>query len=163
MSDNEPKIIIEQDSNGKKLKDMTYEERTAALAAAFKPVIELLNTPEYVEIFNELLNDAEQREQVLKPYIEIVLQDPKNKRKYKGITVDAILENLDVMGRIVNPNDLTAEILKRADQKRRAAEALQIQKEQRAQAKEQNTEHEIIKYFNSNELKTTSTNLALYH
>ena len=64
------------------------------------------------------------------------------------------------MGRIVNPNDLTAEILKRADQKRRAAEALQIQKEQRAQAKEQNTEHEIIKYFNSNELKTTSTNLA---
>ena len=140
----------------KKYKEMTVEEKRAALKDAVKAVFDLFEKPE----FQELLKDAEERERRLLPYVEKVLSEPKNRRKYKGITPQAVLENLNIMGRVVDPEEITAEILKKAQQKKRAQEAHEIQKEKRAQVQEQEKAGAAIKYASGETLQTTGTKLA---
>ena len=84
------------------------EEEKRLLFEAVNSVLSVIQAPEY----QELLKDAEERERLLLPFIEKVLTDPKNRRKYKGITAAEVLENLDVMGRVVNPGEISAEIQK---------------------------------------------------
>lgn len=145
------------EKTNKEIKNMTPEERAAyfnnderreKLKDLLQPVFEMLQNENY----QELLKDAEARENMLLPYIESVLQDPTNKRKYKGITAAQVLENLDIMGRIVNPEEVSAEILKRAEKKKKAADARTKQ--------EQKTPGDKITYIPGDTLKTTSTALA---
>ena len=124
----------------------------AALKDLLQPVFEMLQRKD----FQDLIKDAEARENVLLPYIESVLNDPKNKGKYKGITAEQVLDNLDIMGRVINPEEISAEILKRAEQRKRAeaaSKALQEKQEQK-QAADQ------INYKPGNTITTTSTKIA---
>ena len=100
------------------------EEEKRLLFEAVNSVLSVIQAPEY----QELLKDAEERERLLLPFVEKVLTDPKNRRKYKGITAAEVLENMDIMGRIVEPGEISAEILKRAQKQKRAAEAREIQR-----------------------------------
>ena len=136
---------------------MTEEEK-ALLNDAVNSVMSLFQKPE----FKELLKDAEERERILLPFVEKVLKEPKNRRKYKGITAAEVLENLDVMGRVVNPGEISAEILKKAEKKKRAQAARDIQKEkqEKAQAQTQANDTQAIRYEQGNTLQTTGTKLA---
>lgn len=101
----------------KKLPDA---ERAAYLKEALQPVLDaLLNSD-----LQELLQDSEARANLLTPYIEAVLQNPK----YNGITAEQVLDNMTLLGKAAEPDDITAEILKRAQKKQRAAEAREKQK-----------------------------------
>lgn len=123
-----------------------------SLREIMQPVLDALLNDD----LQELLQDAETREKVLLPYIENVLIDPRNRKKYAGITAEQVLDNLDVLGRTVNPDDITAEIIKRAQQKKRADEARAKQRERLQKVKP----GEKISYIPGATLKTTSTNLA---
>lgn len=104
--------------------------------------------------FQDLFADYEERKRILTPYIEQILQ---SKKKYKSLTVDKVLQNLDFFGRAIKPADVSAEVLKRAGQKKRAADARATQKERQEQ---QEQPAEKIKYKKGDTLKTTSTKLA---
>lgn len=132
---------------------MTEEEK-ALLNDAVNSVMSLFQKPE----FKELLNDAEERERILLPFVEKVLKDPKNRRKYKGITAAEVLENMDIMGRVVNPGEISAEILKKAESKKRAQAARDIQKKKQGKAQEQAAQ--VIRYEQGDTLQTTGTKLA---
>ena len=136
---------------------MTEEEKRL-LFEAVNSVLSVIQAPEY----QELLKDAEERERILLPFVEKVLKDPKNRRKYKGITAAEVLENMDIMGRVVNPGEISAEILKKAEKKKRAQAARDIQKEKQSKAQEQEQEKpaQVIKYEQGDTLQTTGTKLA---
>ena len=147
----------EQAAYLKQLEDTGREFSNAVkgtLREIVQPIFDMLQN----EDFQTLLKDAEAREKVLMPYIDSVLKDPKNKGKYKDITAEQVLDNLDIMGRVINPEEISAEILKRAAQRQRAAEA---NKANRARTAEQMQKAgEKIKYTPGDTIKTTSTKLA---
>ena len=132
---------------------MTEEEKRL-LFEAVNSVLSVIQAPEY----QELLKDAEERERILLPFVEKVLKDPKNRRKYKGITAAEVLENMDIMGRVVNPGEISAEILKKAESKKRAQAARDIQKKKQGKAQEQAAQ--VIRYEQGDTLQTTGTKLA---
>ena len=140
----------------KKWGELTEEEQKETLKGVDKAVFDLFEKP----AFQDLLKDAEERERILLPYIEKVLNEPKNRRRYKGITPQAVLDNLTLTGRVADPEEITAEILKKAQQKKRAQEAHEIQREKRAQLEEQEKAGAVIKYATGDTLQTTSTKLA---
>ena len=109
-----------EDLTIEEIKRLPDAERAAFLKEALQPVLDaLLNSD-----LQELLQDAEARAELLAPYIEEVLQNPK----YKGITAAQVLDNMTLLGKAAEPGDITAEILKRAQKKQRAAEARESQK-----------------------------------
>lgn len=152
LEDATPEEKAELAAAGKQFADTVTELHRATLKEIVQPIFDMLQN----EDFQTLLKDAEARENVLRPFIESVLQDPKNKNKYKGITAAQVLDNLDVMGRVVNPEELTAEILKRAKQRQRADAASKAQREKLEQKKAADK----ISYLPGDTLKTTSTHLA---
>ncbi len=147
---------IKPEPGEKKWGELTEEEQREALKGVVKAVFDLFEKP----AFQDLLRDAEERERILLPYIEKVLKDPKNRRKYKGITPQAVLDNLTLTGRVADPEEITAEILKKAQQKKRAQEAHEIQKEKRAQLQGHEKAGAVIRYENGDILQTTNTKLA---
>lgn len=131
LEDATPEEKAELAATCKQFADTVTELHRATLKEIVQPIFDMLQN----EDFQTLLKDAEARENVLRPFIESVLQDPKNQNKYKGITAAQVLENLDIMGRVINPEELTAEILKRAQKTKRAAEAREIQRAGQKNAK----------------------------
>lgn len=157
LEDATPEEKAELAAAGKQFADTVTEVHRETLKEIVQPIFDMLQN----EDFQNLLKDAEAREKVLMPYIESVLQDPKSKHKYKGITAAQVLENLDIMGRVINPEELTAEILKRAGQRKRAADAREKQTQQQAAAQGLDIlSPEKIKYYHGDKLQTTSTKLA---
>ena len=65
----------------KKWGELTEEEQKETLKGVDKAVFDLFEKP----AFQDLLKDAEERERILLPYIEKVLNEPKNRRRYKGV------------------------------------------------------------------------------
>jgi len=133
--------------------EMSQEEKREVIKGVVKPLIELFEKPE----FQELLKDAEERERILLPYIEKVLKDPK----YKKITPEAVLDNLTLTGRVADPEEITAEILKKAGKMQRAANARESQRATE-EAHEKDTSKVSSLHYNrsSKETKLTTTKLT---
>ncbi len=128
------------------------EDYASILNTAIEAVKAAVESPE----MQELIKDAEERRAVLTPYIEKILQDPGKREKYQGLTPDIVLDNMDLIGRIVNPEEATAEIIKRAEKRKRAAEANAKQRENLQKV----TPGEKVTYTPGDTLKTTSTKLS---
>lgn len=141
---------------GKQLNELSEQERHKLLSDAVKAFFELFDNPEAKEV----LKDAEERERVLTPYIEKVLADPKNKEKYKGITAKEVLDNLDVLGRVVDPGEVTAEILKKANKIKRASDARAVQTDAANNTKNRPHGRPIHYNRSSKETKLTTTKLT---
>lgn len=91
---------------------------------------------------------------------EKVLTDPKNKGKYKGITAQDILDNLNVKGELVDPDKQTAEIYKKAQKQKRAADARKVQSEKAAEKQSKQQGRPIHYNRSSKETKLTTTKLS---
>lgn len=128
------------------------EDYVSILETAIEAVKAAVESPE----MQELIKDAEERRAVLTPYIEKILQEPTNRRKFKGLTVDIVLDNMNLIGGIVNPEEVTAEIIKRAEKRKRAADASAKQRE----SLEKLTPGEKVTYAPGDTIKTTSTKLS---
>lgn len=104
--------------------DAAFEQAADSVKKSLRELMQPVLDAILSEDFQELLQDAEANAEALTPHIEKVLQNPK----YKGITAAQVLDNINILGKAVNPDDLTAEILKRAQKRRRAEDARRSQK-----------------------------------